>query len=118
LAIGIVEGIITAGVLCFIQALDTKKITAVTGTAAAVIGGFLSFFASGKPDGLEWSIGKITGSESLTATDSIHTFFMNLQNDLAIMQDYNPLVLAGFAGCLLSASILFMLGKLMNKIKI
>lgn len=74
LAIGLVEGIITAAVLLFvyearpelIRDLDAKgevkgklsiKATLITlAVAVAVISGGLSLLASGNPDGLEWSL--------------------------------------------------------------
>jgi len=78
LAIGIVEGFVTAGVIQYVLATrpeilepDTASPLAA-GTSfrnvligflalAIVTGGALSWFASAYPDGLEWSIGKVTG---------------------------------------------------------
>jgi cobalt/nickel transport system permease protein len=56
-AIGIAEGIITAGILCFVYSYNTRPI--ITFALAAVFAGcILSPFASPYPDGLEWSIEK------------------------------------------------------------
>lgn len=83
LAIGLVEGIITALVVIFIhetrpELLDTalenkapaagvsaKKVVVILAVAVVLIGGGLSLFASSNPDGLEWAIGNTTGSEEL-----------------------------------------------------
>lgn len=74
LAIGLVEGLVTAAVLVFVHesrpqllevsgAQDTaagrltvKKTVTALGIAALLIGGIGSQFASGNPDGLEWSL--------------------------------------------------------------
>ena len=76
LAIGLVEGLITAAVLCFVfesrpeLLRDVNEVGAGTLTAkrslkatvgilaivALVVGGGLSLFASGNPDGLEWAL--------------------------------------------------------------
>lgn len=75
LAIGLIEGLITAAVLTFVfesrpemirevdaqtSGLEAKRsfktTVAVLAAAALVIGGGLSLFASGNPDGLEWAL--------------------------------------------------------------
>lgn len=74
LAIGLVEGLVTAAVLVFVYEsrpqllevigkeeekigkLTVKKTILALGVAALVIGGICSQFASGNPDGLEWSL--------------------------------------------------------------
>lgn len=75
LAIGLVEGLITTAVLLFIyetrpeliMELDTentgvknkyslKTTIAILAVIVAIVGGGFSLFASGNPDGLEWSI--------------------------------------------------------------
>jgi cobalt/nickel transport system permease protein len=76
LAIGIVEGMVTAAILCFVHKMRPEIISGTSNgvlknggismrnviTAAAaltiIVGGLLSHFASTKPDGLEWSIEK------------------------------------------------------------
>ncbi|MDR2582492.1 MAG: energy-coupling factor ABC transporter permease [Fibromonadaceae bacterium] len=56
-AIGIAEGIITAGILCFAHHYHRRP--AITFAALAIFAGcILSPFASQYPDGLEWSIEK------------------------------------------------------------
>ena len=89
LAIGLVEGLITAAVLCFLYEarpeliwtgdsgksaagakkpkLSFRKVLLALAGAFVLIGGALSLAASSNPDGLEWSIQKITGSAELAA---------------------------------------------------
>jgi cobalt/nickel transport system permease protein len=106
LAIGIVEGLITAAVLVFVvkqepsiinAALETGPITSgsITKTVlklaglALLVGIFLSWFASSHPDGLEWSLFKATGSEELEAHGKIHETMADLQGKTAILPDYS-----------------------------
>lgn len=74
LAIGLIEGLVTAAVLLFVHAsrpellevvgenetepgkLTAKNTVIALGIAALLIGGIGSQFASGNPDGLEWSL--------------------------------------------------------------
>lgn len=106
LGIGIVEGVVTALIVSFIyQArpevlestlnnkplgeLPIKTLTATFLVAAVLIGGFLSWFASENPDGLEWSIARITGSEELPDKETgQHAQLAHLQEKTAILPDY------------------------------
>ena len=99
LAIGLVEGLITAAVLCFLQkeapSLLNQQHTAASGllkgllAAALLTAGVLSWTASANPDGLEWSIAAVAGEEELTASDTVHELAAQVQKKLAIFPDYN-----------------------------
>ena len=88
LAIGLCEGIATGAVLAFVMAYKpdimynpahpdgdsaqdrrmskrTKVVLAVLGSVALVFACTFTWIASGDPDGLEWSISKITGAPEL-----------------------------------------------------
>lgn len=111
LAIGLVEGLITAAVLCFVYEarpellwgvgaknaaqpvagkarLSYKKTIAVLAAAAAVIAGGISLAASAYPDGLEWSIEKITGSTELEASGGIYNAAQQMQDATSVLPDY------------------------------
>ncbi len=106
LAIGLVEGLITAAVLCFVHEarpellwgvgeettregrLSFRKTLAALGIGAVAIGGVLSLFASAFPDGLEWSIEKITGSTEVEAAGGIYEKLAHVQEVTAILPDY------------------------------
>lgn len=106
LAIGLVEGLITAAVLCFIYEarpellwgigeagekegkLGFKQTILVLGVLAALIGGGLSLAASAFPDGLEWSIEKVTGSTELEAEEGIYETAASIQEATALLPDY------------------------------
>ena len=57
--------------------------------AAILVAGGLSVFASANPDGLEWSIGKVTGAEELQASGPAYAIFEWIQTKTAIMPDYS-----------------------------
>ena len=108
LAIGLIEGFVTAGIVNYVknarpelldssstgQALTTgisiKKILTVFAILAVITGGVLSWFASTHPDGLEWSIEKITGKGRLEEQQKgIAPALKGIQGKTAILPDYN-----------------------------
>ena len=106
LAIGIVEGLVTAAIVTFVwkarpemvegQSLSRpaaktpfKKVLIWLAVASLAVGGLVSWIASTSPDGLEWSVLNITGQTQITATDVIHTQVGQVQQDTAILPDYS-----------------------------
>jgi len=106
LAIGIVEGLVTASIISFVWkarpellekvaagesfgVLYLNKILKVFLIAALFTGGALSWFASANPDGLEWSMEKVTGTTELSSSDDMHKVFSALQEKTAFLPDYN-----------------------------
>jgi len=107
LAIGIVEGLVTATVVAFVwkarpeilemappAVLGTSRSykPVILGLAAVVLftGGFLSWFASTHPDGLEWAIKGVTGKEEVEAPKAgAHGVLAALQEKLAFLPDYD-----------------------------
>jgi len=104
LAIGIVEGLATAAVVSFVAKARPETLSSASpaegrasirpvlialAAAAVVIGGAVSWFASTHPDGLEWSIAKVTGREDVSGReDSIHRTLANVQKKTAFLPDY------------------------------
>ena len=106
LAIGLVEGIITAGILIFVlkarpeiltgalnnqklRDVSVKKVATVFIIATVLIGGGLSLFASAYPDGLEWAIEKTAGTSDIENDSEVHQGSGELQEDIAILPDYS-----------------------------
>jgi cobalt/nickel transport system permease protein len=107
LAIGLVEGFVTAAVVGFVASarpdivrsdsparpISTSSLRPVLLaflTAAVVTGGIVSWFASSNPDGLEWSIAKVTGQEELKApATGLHATLAALQERIALLPDYS-----------------------------
>ena len=106
LGIGLVEGIVTAGVINFVwqsqpeimvraaahQAIgggSVKKVLVGLAVVTIVTGGALSWFASSNPDGLEWSIAKVAGGNGeLKSSGGLHTALAHFQKKTAFLPDY------------------------------
>jgi len=107
IAIAVVEGLVTAAVVLFIRqaqpdllmrtaqnesimGLGLKKVLVGLGIVAVITGSFVAWVASTDPDGLEWSIAKVTGSEELAigSSDVVHESVASLQEKTAFLPDY------------------------------
>ena len=53
-----------------------------------IIGGLLSLVASSNPDGLEWSIQRLTGSAELEAAGGLYQAAGSLQEATSLLPDY------------------------------
>ena len=107
LAIGIVEGLVTAAVVSFVYAArpeilqntlasrplgrtPVRNILLTLLAAALLTGGVFSWYASEKPDGLEWSIEKVTGAPEVNGTEnSLHHLLAAFQERTAFLPDYS-----------------------------
>ncbi len=105
LAIGAVEGLITAAVLVFLNRVQPEAITGLPETRAAgsgfpkkavavmavlalVVGGALSWFASAYPDGLEWSMIRTAGTAELEASGAVYDTLGSVQQSTSFLPDY------------------------------
>jgi cobalt/nickel transport system permease protein len=108
LAIGLVEGFVTAGIISYVKkarpeilqssassgplpaGIPVKNILIVFAILAVITGGAFSWFASTHPDGLEWSIEKVTGKGELAQqTQGISAALREVQEKTAFLPDYN-----------------------------
>ena len=108
LAIGFVEGLITAAVLVFVHearpdllwGVGESENTAKEGklsfrgtiiaiaVAAAICGGAISLFASAFPDGLEWSMEQVAGTTELEAEGGAYETAAGIQETTSLLPDY------------------------------
>lgn len=105
LAIGVVEGLVTAAVVVFvwkarpeilnaavnslpIGKINIKRVLMGLLIAAAIVGGALSWFASANPDGLEWAMFKTSGREELESHGKLHSSLSVVQEKTAFLPDY------------------------------
>ena len=106
LVIGLIEGIATAAILCFVlqsnstlldgmadQSPSTgasrRKVIIVLLAAAVVMGGAVSQLASANPDGLEWSMQGVAGTTELEADGTVHQIASKIQEATAFFPDYS-----------------------------
>ncbi len=106
LAIGIVEGAVTAALVSFVlkarpevlelaadsrarASVPMKPVLVAFGIAAVVTGGVFSWFASSYPDGLEWSMFRTSGREELEAPGGgVHASLAGIQKSTAFLPGY------------------------------
>jgi cobalt/nickel transport system permease protein len=107
LAIGFVEGLITAAVLVFVNEarpellwgigetaeakegkLSFRNTIVVIAVAAAICGGIVSLFASAFPDGLEWSMENVAGTTELEAAGGAYDAAAGIQEATSLLPDY------------------------------
>jgi cobalt/nickel transport system permease protein len=102
LAIGIVEGVVTAAVMSFVRAARPGMLPAAARTGrsvrgiataflalALVLGGVGARFASKNPDGLEWSIARVTGGlEPESPQTGVQGALGRLQQRAAMLPGY------------------------------
>jgi cobalt/nickel transport system permease protein len=127
LAIGLVEGLVTAAVLCYVQSLRPELLGSAANNTpvphglplkniiisfvvlAVITGGVFSIFASSYPDGLEWSMEKAAGTTELEREGPVYKAASSAVEATAFMPDYafandedgSPLgtAAAGIIGC-------------------
>jgi cobalt/nickel transport system permease protein len=106
LAIGVVEGLVTAGVLLFVNraqpeilersaagrplgGLSIRPVVTALLVGALVLGGVIAWFASGNPDGLEWSIERVAGTDEIEgATAAAHESAGAIQERTSFLPEY------------------------------
>lgn len=106
LAIGVVEGLITAAVLIFIyearpellwgvnengagrSRFSFKTTIIVLAVISVLIGGGLSLAASSNPDGLEWAMENVAGTTEIEADGAAYDTAASIQENTAVLPDY------------------------------
>ncbi len=107
LAIGVIEGVVTAGIVYAAQKTNiSKNFSYVTGLISLVLAGGISQFASSKPDGLEWSL--LNMSESFVAQTNGHIYAISesIQAKTAILANL-PSIPANILGLAAAAILMF-----------
>jgi cobalt/nickel transport system permease protein len=99
LAIGVVEGLATVGIVMFLRrarpdlpdgaaATSIRPLVTILAIAALFTGGVLSWFASTHPDGLEWSVTHLAATEQRPPSQ-LHAGLADLQRRLAWLPRYD-----------------------------
>ena len=107
LAISLIEGLITCAVLCFIYQvrpemlwngnnvapkeakLSYRRTLIILACLFIIIGGGVSLLASANPDGLEWSIERLTGNTEIESKEeAIYETTETIQETTSFLPDY------------------------------
>ncbi|MFT9496734.1 energy-coupling factor ABC transporter permease [Anaerosolibacter sp.] len=105
LAIGVVEGLVTAAVVTYVwkarpEIIDEtwngqkctvysmRKVITILAIVTVMVGGVFSWFASSNPDGLEWSMLKTAGETELETPKGLHTALSQIQTKTSFLPDY------------------------------
>lgn len=100
LAIGIVEGLVTAAVVLVVREArpdiisenssrgSLRRVAIGLAAATALAAGVLSSFASAKPDGLEWAAARVSASTPSEPDGPVHRFLAHVQRVTALLRDY------------------------------
>lgn len=139
LVIGLVEGLITAAVLVFVfesrpelleggavpsggeERLKVPTVIAILAAASLVIGGLLSHLASSDPDGLEWSVEKVTGQTEVEGGGALAQWAADVQDLTALLPDYafkdseRGTSVSGIVGALVVLALCVALGLLLRR---
>jgi cobalt/nickel transport system permease protein len=107
LAIGVVEGLVTAAVVTFVYksqpeileraatnkpfaGVSTSRVLIGLAVAAVLAGAVFAWFASANPDGLEWSIAGVTGSEEFAgSSEPLKDASAAVQEKTAVLPEYD-----------------------------
>ncbi len=142
LAIGLMEGIVTASVFAFVYSvrpeifanvlngsslgmnISLKKLVVAFAILTLVVGGGLSLMASEYPDGLEWSIEHIIGDTELEGNGTLHALSESIQGVTAFLPDYDfadgdgkGTSVAGIIGSILTFALAGAIGLLISLCK-
>jgi cobalt/nickel transport system permease protein len=141
LAIGLVEGLITAAVLCFIYdarpellwgtgqteesegRLTAGRTLGLLAILTALAAGILSLFASSLPDGLEWAMERTAGTSELAGSGAVYETAEGIQNALSFLPDYAfkgsesaaGTTVSGLVGALIVGGICFMIAAVLHR---
>jgi len=135
LAIGLVEGLVTAAVVLYLQRVSPEvleaqpsdvrlgRVVPVVLLATMLMGGGLSYYASQHPDGLEWSLEEAVARGGESQPESgVHQGLAEVQDDTALLPDYalpgddsgRSVGLAGLVGSLITLVTVWLLGRMLR----
>lgn len=107
LVIGVVEGLFTALIISF---ADSKVFNYTIGGASLFLAGVISNYASTKPDGLEWSLLKISDNFVAQTSGQFYATAENLQSQFAMLNTM-PSVTANITGLVILSVSMFIICK-------
>lgn len=135
LAIGLVEGVVTARIFSFVHqsrpellestlsrtpfqsGVSMRRTIVILAVLALAVGGGLSLYASGNPDGLEWSMERVAGTAELERDGTVYEIADAIQEDISVLPGYDfdagegdGTGVSGIAGALMTFALAGVLG--------
>lgn len=115
LAIGAAEGLFTAAVVYAIMNTKIRQsiLTSVFAISSLVIGAFLAQYASQKPDGLEWSLIKMSDSMVMQTQGVLYSVSEAIQAKTAVLGQIQPIT-ANISGIIIAAILMAAVGYILS----
>lgn len=114
LPIGIVEGIVTGGIIALAKVIDSKKLSLSFAGLSLILAELIAPYASSKPDGLEWSLLNISNSVVMQTQGQLYALAEAAQSKTAIFANM-PFTLGNIAGLFTVGVIMFLTCVIINK---
>lgn len=115
LAIGAAEGLFTAAVVYAVMNTKIRQsiLTSVFAISSLVIGAFLAQYASQKPDGLEWSLLKMSDSMVMQTQGILYSISESIQAKTAVLAQIQPIA-ANISGIIITALLMAAVGYMLS----
>ena len=115
LPIGIVEGLFTAAIVSCAMNSKIKQnvLTSTFALSALVIGIFIAQYASQKPDGLEWSMLKMSDSMVMQTQNVMYSIFEAIQAKTAVLTQIQPIA-ANISGIIITTLMMIAVGYILS----
>lgn len=115
LAIGAAEGLFTAAVVYAVMNTKIRQsiLTSVFAISSLVIGAFLAQYASQKPDGLEWSLIKMSDSMVMQTQGVLYSISEAIQAKTAVLGQIQPIT-ANISGIIIAAILMAAVGYILS----
>lgn len=115
LAIGAAEGLFTAAVVYAVMNTKIRQsiLTSVFAISSLVIGAFLAQYASQKPDGLEWSLLKMSDSMVMQTQGVLYSVSEAIQAKTAVLGQIQSIT-ANISGIIIAAILMAAVGYILS----
>ena len=115
LAIGAAEGLFTAAVVYAVMNTKIRQsiLTSVFAISSLVIGAFLAQYASQKPDGLEWSLLKMSDSMVMQTQGVLYSISESIQAKTSVLAQIQPIA-ANISGIIITALLMADVGYMLS----
>lgn len=88
LPIGIIEGLITGAILALSKVVNSQKLAVSYTLVSVILAGFISQYASTKPDGLEWSLLNISSAVTENTEGILYNLSVLVQTKTSILANF------------------------------